>query len=246
MKIVCISDTHSLHRKMLHNLPEGDILIHAGDCTNVGRKDEVEEFVHWFQNIKGFDTKIFIAGNHDWAFQRVNEPHHKGDYDWFHHLMNEENLSQSDVVYLQDSEYIINDPRFSRPIKFYGSPWQPYFYNWAFNLPTGGKELKEKWDMIPEDTDVLITHGPPYNTRDFVDQYGILRYCGCSLLRDKIFSSNIALSVHGHIHYAHGVELLNKTMVVNASTCTEGYTPINKPIVIELKEIEGEIIAEYV
>lgn len=246
MKIVCISDTHSLHRKMLHNLPEGDILIHAGDCTNVGEKYEVEQFVQWFQNIKGFDTKIFIAGNHDWAFQRVNEPHHKGDYEWFHHLMNEENLSQSDVVYLQDSEFIIHDPRFSRPIKFYGSPWQPYFFNWAFNLPVGGKDLKEKWDMIPEDTDVLITHGPPYNTRDFVDQYGILRHCGCTLLRDRIFSSNIALSVHGHIHYAHGVELLNKTMVVNASTCTEGYTPINKPIVIELKEIEGEIIAEHV
>lgn len=246
MRIVCISDTHSLHKQMLHNIPEGDVLIHAGDCTNMGRKNEVEEFVHWFQNIKGFDTKIFIAGNHDWAFQRINEPHHPGDFDWFNNLMNEENLSQSDVVYLEDSEFIIHDPRFTRPIKFYGSPWQPFFYNWAFNLPIDGSELKEKWDKIPNDTDILITHGPPYYTRDFVEQYGVMKYVGCKLLRERLMNMNVALSIHGHIHYSHGVELLNKTMVVNASICTEGYTPINKPIVIEIKEIEGELIANYV
>lgn len=246
MKIVCLSDTHSLHRSMLHNIPEGDVLIHAGDCTNMGRKNEVEEFVHWFQNIKGFDTKIFIAGNHDWAFQRVNEPHHLGDFDWFHNLMNEENLSQSDVVYLEDSEFVINDPRFSRPIKFYGSPWQPYFYDWAFNFKMDKSNTKEKWDQIPNDTDILITHGPPYLTRDFVEKWGIMQHVGCEFLRNRMLELNIALSVHGHIHYSHGVELLNKTMVVNASICTEGYTPINKPIVIELKEIEGELLAYHV
>ena len=70
MRIVCISDTHSLHEGMLYNIPNGDILIHAGDCTNVGRQNEVREFIEWFQNIEGFTYKIFIAGNHDFAFER--------------------------------------------------------------------------------------------------------------------------------------------------------------------------------
>ena len=135
MRIVCISDTHSLHKIMddINPLPQGDILIHAGDCTNVGKPHEVKEFVEWFMNIKGFDSKIFIAGNHDWAFQKVNEPHHSGDYDWFHNLMNDENLSQSDVTYLEDTNFTIEDPKFSRPIKIHGSPWQPNFYDWAFS-----------------------------------------------------------------------------------------------------------------
>ena len=64
MRIVCISDTHSLHQMMSHELPKGDILIHAGDCTNIGKQNEVKDFVYWFQNIKGFDSKVFIAGNH--------------------------------------------------------------------------------------------------------------------------------------------------------------------------------------
>lgn len=246
MKIVCISDTHSLHRKMLHNLPEGDILVHAGDCTNMGEKYEVEQFVDWFKNIKGFTAKIFIAGNHDWSFQRINEPHHKGDYDWFNTLMNEESLLESNVIYLEDREYVINDPRFTKPIKIYGSPWQPEFFNWAFNLHRNGPELKEKWDRIPTDTGILITHGPPYCVRDFVEKYGVMRYVGCELLRERLSNLNVALSVHGHIHYAHGLEIFNNTMVVNASICTEGYTPINKPIVIELTEIEGELIANHV
>ena len=111
MRIVCISDTHSLHKIMddINPLPQGDILIHAGDCTNVGKPHEVKEFVEWFMNIKGFDSKIFIAGNHDWAFQKVNEPHHSGDYDWFHNLMNDENLSQSDVTYLEDTNFTIEE-----------------------------------------------------------------------------------------------------------------------------------------
>lgn len=246
LKIVCISDTHGLHPQMLHNLPEGDILIHSGDCTNMGRKHEVEEFVSWFKNLKGFSTKIFIAGNHDWSFQRVNEPHHKGDYDWFHKLMDEDDLLKSNVIYLEDQEHIIEHPKLSKPIKIYGSPWQPVFFNWAFNLPRNGSKLKEKWDQIPTDTDILITHGPPYHVRDFVEKYGVMNHVGCELLRDRLSNLNVALSVHGHIHYAYGLEILNNTMVVNASICTEGYTPINKPIVIELTEIEGELIANHV
>ncbi len=227
----------------INPLPTGDILIHAGDCTNVGKQNEVEDFVYWFQNLKGFDTKIFIAGNHDFAFEKVNQPHHRGDYDWFKNLMSSENLSQSDVVYLEDSEFVIESPEFSRPIKFYGSPWQPEFYNWAFNLPRNGEVLESKWKNIPIDTDVLITHGPPHGIRDFTPQN---LQVGCELLRFHVERINPLINVFGHIHHAHGAAYIKDTLFVNASVCNERYVPSNKPIVIELKEYDGEIVATYV
>ncbi len=249
MRIVCISDTHSLHEKMLNynSLPEGDVLIHAGDCTNKGTKRDVEEFVHWFMNLKGFDTKIFVAGNHDFAFEEHRYPHHKGDYDWYHQLMNEENLSQSDVVYLEDSGFIIESSEFNRPLKFWGSPWQPEFYNWAFNLPRMGDELKKYWDMIPDDTDVLITHGPPNEARDFVNNWrqgGV--NVGCELLRFRVEQIKPILHVFGHIHSGYGGAHIKDTLYVNAAICTEQYIPSNKPIIIELKEYDGNIEAIYV
>ena len=250
MRIVCISDTHGLHKIMddLNPLPQGDILLHAGDCTNVGKPHEVKEFVEWFQNIKGFDTKIFIAGNHDWSFQKVNEPHHSGDYDWFHNLMNEENLSQSDVVYLEDTNFTIESSEFSRPIKIHGSPWQPNFYDWAFNLPRLGDEIKSKWEMIPDDTDILITHGPPHEVRDFVSNWrqGDMNV-GCELLRYELDNRiNPLIHVFGHIHGAYGAAYIKDTLYVNASTCTERYIPSNKPIVIDVTENDGKLIATYV
>ena len=249
MRIVCISDTHGLHKIMedLNPLPKGDVLIHAGDCTNVGKPQEVKEFVEWFMNIKGFDSKIFIAGNHDWAFENQRYPHHRGDYDWSHHLMNEENLSQSDVVYLEDNGFTIESTEFSKPIKFWGSPWQPEFYSWAFNLPRLGDELKKYWDMIPDDTDVLITHGPPNEARDFVNNWRQpIRNVGCELLRFRVEQINPSVHIFGHIHEAYGIEYVKDILYVNASTCTERYVPSNKPIVVDLTEVDGKVIATYV
>lgn len=249
MKIVLISDTHGLHNEMLdyNKLPEGDVLIHAGDCTNVGKPHEVEEFVHWFMNLKGYDTKIFIAGNHDFGFELKHVKYKTGSIEWYYNLMNEENLSQSDVVYLEDSEFIIQSPEFSRPIKFYGSPWQPEFYDWAFNLPRNGEELSKYWSMIPDDTDVLITHGPPFEVRDYVNNFRqVNRYVGCELLRSRVEQIKPKLHVFGHIHESYGVQYLGETLCVNASICTERYEPSNRPIVIDLNEYDGEIIATYV
>lgn len=249
MRIVCISDTHGLHKPMedFNSLPEGDVLIHAGDCTNVGKPQQVKDFVEWFMNIKGFDSKIFIAGNHDFAFEKRHEPHHKGDFDWYHHLMNEENLSQSDVVYLEDGEFTIDSSEFSRPIKFYGSPWQPEFYDWAFNLPRLGEELEKYWNMIPNDTDVLITHGPPNEIRDFVNNWRQpVRNVGCELLRFRVEQIKPLVHIFGHIHEAYGVEYNDNILYVNASICNERYVPSNKPIVVDLTEVDGKIIATYV
>lgn len=247
MRIVCISDTHSLHTGMVHEIPSGNVLIHAGDISNRGGEKDVTDFVHWFQNIKGFDMKIFVSGNHDHCFERVNEPHHKGDYYWLHNLMSPENLSQSDVVYLQDDFITIDTPEFSKPIKFYGSPWQPWFYDWAFNLPRMGEELLEKWNNIPTDTDVLITHGPPNGFGDLVNNWRQPNTnVGCELLRNRIEEIKPLLNVFGHIHEGYGVYTNDKTTFVNASICTSDYRPTNKPIIIDLNEYDGEIVATYV
>ena len=247
MRIVCISDTHSLHKNMGHELPKGDVLIHAGDISNRGGERDVTDFIYWFQNIQGFDAKIFISGNHDHCFERLNQPHHKGDYDWLHNLMGPENLAQSDVYYLEDNFMIIERPEFSRPLKIYGSPWQPWFYDWAFNLPRMGEELLEKWSKIPTDTDILITHGPPNGYGDLVNNHRQPNgNVGCELLRSKIEELNPILNIFGHIHEGYGVYTNDNTTFVNSSICTASYVPSNKPIVIELKEYDGKIVSTYV
>lgn len=246
MRIIIISDTHGLHNNMEHELPDGDVLIHAGDCTNVGKEREIEEFVYWYQNIKKFDTKIFIAGNHDFGFEKYDGYRNSNESHWLQNLINEENLSQSNVTYLHDSELVIASPEFSRPIKFYGSPWQPEFFNWAFNLPRLGTELELKWADIPNDTDVLITHTPPNGIRDFVRGRFGTESVGCELLRHRVDKLNPILNVFGHIHDAYGAAQIKDTLFVNASICDERYNPINKPMIVDLKEIDGKIIAEYV
>ena len=223
---------------MVHKLPKGDILLHAGDVSNIGEQPDVTRFVNWFMNIEGYDSKIFIAGNHDFAFERINLPYHKGDFDWLSNLINEENLSQSNVVYLEDNSFTIESPEFSRPIKFYGSPWQPEFYEWAFNLPRGGDEMFEKWNMIPEDTDVLITHGPAENVRDFVPNGQIV---GCGMLRHRIETIRPALHVCGHIHTGHGHYFDGHTHFFNAAVLDERYIYSQAPFNFEWDNVTNEI-----
>jgi len=221
MKIVVISDTHGLHNSMLHPLPSADILIHAGDVTNVGSQDGTRQFVEWFQNLKGFGTKIFVAGNHDWSFYRKPA--------WLKQYINDENLSQSDCYYLEDSEMTITDPEFSKPIKIYGSPWQPPFMNWAFNAPE--EQLFKIWEKIPNDTDILITHGPAYGILDTVE--GRYEHLGSVTLSERINIINPKIHICGHIHSGRNIFEKDGTLYINASTATESYDMINKPVVID-------------
>jgi len=240
MKIAFISDTHTLHNKMWHQLPEVDMLIHCGDVSSRGKEGEITDFIYWYMNLTGFDKKIFIAGNHDFGFE------HFPKYDWLMHLINEENLSQSDCVYLEDDSFVIQHPDLSRPIKIYGSPWQPEFYNWAFNLPRNGAEIQRKWNRIPEDTDILITHGPPMGILDEAYGYGkIMDHVGCEILKNRIEIVKPLIHAFGHIHGSYGGKYVGDTLYINASTCDEKYVPINKPIVVEITEVYGELVAQY-
>jgi len=221
MKITFISDTHGLHShytsKAYGNLlGEGDILVHAGDISNIGKESEIKNFLDWFSNTD-YTHKIFIAGNHDWGFTKIDD-------------INQE-YKDKGVVYLFDSSVIIEG------LKFYGSPWQPEFYNWAFNLPRNGNELKSKWDLIPDDTDILITHGPPWTILDRVPTGASV---GCEFLYDRVLEVKPLINVFGHIHSSYGQKTLNGIEFLNASLLSESYVPYNNPIKINLvnKEIE--------
>lgn len=211
MRIVCISDTHGRHD--LIEVPSGDILIHAGDATMSGRVDEIARFNHWLGQLP-HPHKLLIAGNHDWLFER--EP-----------ALAESLISNA--VYLRDSAVRVEG------LKFYGSPWQPRFMDWAFNLARG-PELKSKWDLIPEDTDVLITHGPPHGLLDLVPRELTCAHerTGCEELLLAVERIKPRLHVFGHIHEGYGVARRASTTFVNACICDAAYRPINEPITISL------------
>ncbi len=210
MRIVCISDTHNCNEQI--KVPDGDILIHAGDATITGRVDEIVLFNSWFAKLP-HRIKIFVAGNHDWLFETNNN--------YARQLLSDE------IIYLQDSSVEIEG------LKFYGSPWQPRFFDWAFNLMRGA-ELAEKWKLIPDDMDILITHGPPNGILDEVPRKYFVENTGCEELRKRVEQIKPKLHVFGHIHRGYGQTEQFGVKFVNASNCDESYEPTQQPIVIDL------------
>ena len=210
MTICCISDTHG-HKP--HNLPPADILIHAGDFTasRVHHKDESTEFLDWFYQ-QPYKHKLLVAGNHDFY------PYYNKN---FHKL-----CSAYGIHYLQDSSVTIND------IKFYGTPWTPPFYNWAFMKPE--HELEDTFAQIPLDTDVLITHGPASGMLDYTPHGGNV---GSTALADAIKPLNLKAHIFGHIHHSHGVYTETGTQYVNAAIITESYKPIQIPRLLTIEDI---------
>lgn len=210
--IVCISDTHGRHAKVA--LPPGDILVHAGDCTNRGAAKEVVEFLQWLES-QPHEHKVLIAGNHDFLFER--EPAAAAALLEAH---------APSVIYLNDSGATIAE------LKFWGSPVQPWFYDWAFNRQRG-PEIQWHWDLIPADTEVLVTHGPPHRVLDRVLSG---ENVGCVNLGKTLERlPSIKLSVFGHLHLQGGRRLDERGRVsVNASICDEDYQPVHSPVVVEL------------
>jgi len=197
-------------------LPEGDVVVCAGDITNHGDLVDVASFSKWVTSF-GHSKVITIAGNHDFCFQDQSRNFAK-------YILEEHN-----ITYLEDSGCEFNG------LNFYGSPWQPWFGGWAFNLHRG-PELQRIWSKIPDDVSVLITHGMPYGILDFAE-YG-QELTGCEDLLKRIKElKHLKLFVGGHIHESRG-EIVeygkNKLHFVNASICTLQYSPTNSPIVVEI------------
>jgi Icc-related predicted phosphoesterase len=219
MRITVISDTHNKHKQITQDLPGGDILIHAGDISSMGYEHEIREFCKWYNSIKNYTHKIFIAGNHDWGFQ--NDPT----------KIKEILELYPSIKYLQDDFIVIGEDTEST-IKIYGSPWQPRFMNWAFNADRG-EDIQQYWDKIPNDTDILITHGPAFGYLDTVIGQGIP--LGCENLTDKIAEVKPKIHVCGHIHsgYGHKVSTDGDVHFFNAAVLGEQYNYMHKPITFD-------------
>jgi len=213
-RIVCISDTHEKHAQV--TLPEGDILVHAGDSTFRGEFYAVASFANWLKQ-QPHQHKIVIAGNHELSFQT---PYRK---------MMLNLLLEAGVIYLEDSGMEINN------LFFYGTPWQPWFHDWAFNLPRDGEELRNKWKQIPDQTNILISHGPPYGILDGVQDISRGPQ-GCKLLKKRVVRlPKLKAHIFGHLHHDGGQTVnLGGVQFVNAAICDDMYNPSRTPIVIEI------------
>ena len=226
MRITFISDTHTKHYQITEDLPGGDLLIHAGDLMNSGYYwEEVYPFLDWFNNLGNYDHKVFIAGNHDRLFE--DEPE----------KINGLLTGYKNIEYLRDKWLAVGDDE--RMVKIYGSPWQPEFYNWAFNLPRNGVALEEKWFNIPNSTEILVTHGPPWGHCD-VTPYGNLNV-GCELLRVRVDELKPKIHVFGHVHSGYGYKFHEGTHFINASVLSERYQYTNKPITVDWNPETNEL-----
>ncbi len=208
MRLICVADTHQFHDELV--VPDGDVFICAGDVGRGGDIEELEAFFSWFRRFP-HKHKLFVPGNHDGCLEDAA-------------TLKRFRADIEDVVILVDEACIIDD------IKFYGSPWTPTFHDWAF-MRARGAELAETWRHIPNDTDVLITHGPPFRILDDVSGYrfGLTeeqanqlddrdRFQGCEALRTRVFDVVPRVHLFGHIHARRGLHIERDIFFVNCTT----------------------------
>lgn len=206
-RIVCMSDLHGQWYDV--QVPDGDLLIIAGDNTVHGNSGEYRYFDRWLGKLP-HRYKVVIAGNHDKKL----------------YYMPAESAQRalSNCIYLYDREVELEG------IRIYGSPWTPIFMKWYF-MKDRGPDIRKKWDLIPDGIDILVTHGPPIGYGDF-STYKHARM-GCEELRAAVDRIRPKLHVFGHNHGGAGEARNEHTLFVNASVLDEGYNPVHKPIVID-------------
>lgn len=219
MRIVALADTHLRHERLrdataIPFRDEGDVLVHAGDLCQRGTLEELEAAAVFLAALP-HRTKIVVAGNHELCLQKRPEEARAL-------------LAHHGLVYLEDDGVTVDG------VRFWGSPWQPLFRVWAFGARRG-PELAAKWAHIPEDVDVLVTHGPPWGFGDRVrlGRLGARRFggspdrevhAGCADLRRRIEVVRPRLHVFGHIHQDRGTWRHGEMVLVNATTA-EGAFP---------------------
>ncbi len=208
LKVVCISDTHTLHDEL--DMPEGDILIHSGDFSGYSNHKELQSINAWFGTLP-YKRIFLVPGNHDGQFVDSYE---------------------DSIRMMSNATVLIDEAAEYEGYKIYGSPWCTQFGDWWFM--TNEKALKEAWAKIPTDTGILITHQPPYMLLDTVLRGNV----GCKNLRAEVLNRiKPKLHVFGHLHWDGGKTLEeNGTIFVNAAMCDESYEVHRKPVVISLGE----------
>jgi Icc-related predicted phosphoesterase len=237
MKIVCISDTHNQMSRIV--IPEGDILIHAGDATGRGTLQEFTRFAAEMRELtKRFLYVIYVPGNHDFFCE--------SNPDIAKNMLAPAVFLLDDITFVEKKTPTALGTIHLERLLVYGSPWQPRFMDWAFNVDRNSEELARIWDKIPEQVDILITHSPPWGILDTVKGVNTMtggrleeEHLGCERLRDRLAAMEHKPKLHifGHIHDSYGMNIHGsptETIYVNAAICDEGYNAVNKPIVVEL------------
>lgn len=223
LKVFAISDTHNQHQKI--HIPECDILIHAGDFTGRGSEIEVMNFLSWFSKLTQVKHKVLIAGNHDFAMQKPK-------------FVSTIDFKSLGVNYLMDSSITIDG------IKIYGTPWTPYFYDWAFNglEDESGNEypggpgpsarpdkdhpyLLNVYSSIDHDADIVMCHGPCYNVLDRTLE-GL--HVGSKRLWEVVNSIKPYAFICGHIHSQRGSTNRNGIVFYNACNLDDNYIVSSK------------------
>lgn len=232
-RLVLISDHHTRHD---FHIPDGDVLVCAGDMTFNGTVPEIAKEAKWLKAIRiggGFQHVVVTGSNHDMLAER--DP-----------AMMRLLLEEAGCIYLDHQAKEIAG------IKFFGSGYTPEFgYGWALNVPRGPK-LAALWRQIPDDTEVLVTHGPPMGRLDacrrgdgdaVYGEYGLeqvrykVEHVGCKDLRDRITQlKKLVLHCYGHIHHESGTEAgADGVLYCNVSICDSQYQATNKPIAVDLE-----------
>lgn len=208
MKIFAISDTHGLHEQLI--IPDGiDMIIHAGDVSNYRDSDrnsnEVALFLNWYESLD-IKHKILIAGNHDTSIER--------------RIMNPRDFKS--ITYLEHESAEIDG------IRFFGSPYTPTFNDWSFMKAR--HNMFELWEAIPQNTDVLITHGGPWGILDLsINHKNEYEVVGDKSLGKRVLIVNPMYHIFGHIHNCEEIKnagtrtIGNRpTTYINASCVTDG------------------------
>lgn len=217
-KIVAISDTHCQLNEI--TIPDGDILIHSGDLTYRGTLQETVIELDILKSLKNkFKYIVLISGNHDFLDEK--QP---GSMKML--------CDERGLIYLNHESIIIDG------INIFGSPYTPYFFNWAFNIERGDK-IANKWAQIPDNTDVLITHGPPMDTLDQIESG---EHVGCLDLANKVNQIKPRIHIFGHIHSQSGISYKHRTYYINASICDETYKCTNPARIIMFNRPQSKFL----
>jgi predicted phosphohydrolase len=220
VRIVALADTHLAHAALV--VPDGDVLVHAGDALQHGSLDELDRALDFLSTLP-HRTKIFVAGNHEVCLEkRPSEARAR--------------LEDAGLVYLEDTTAVIGG------VLFYGAPWQPKFRVWAFGAKRG-PELAAKWRNIPDRVDVLVTHGPPLGFGDRIEWMGSPRRVGCADLAARVREVGPSLHLFGHIHQNPGTWTSGGTVYANVTT-DEGRSPARVFDLIRTRPSERPSIRE--
>lgn len=223
LKILCISDTHGKHKELIIDTKGTDIIIHAGDESNnsspVFNHKEAIDFFEWYSELD-IPYKIFVPGNHSTAFE-------KG-------LIKKEEYPS--IIFL------VNEGVNIEGINIWGSPHTPTFgVGWAYNCAR--HKIAKYWEEIPTNTDILVTHGPPYGILDLsLNRNRLYEQTGCKALFNRIKKLSIKYHIFGHLHtngllYNHGTKQIGEnlnTIFINASIVDDRHNVINAPITITI------------